>query len=225
MDADASRVGRVSPGGHELSREFIARHQRERIVRALAEAVGEQGYQAVTVADIVKQARIARNTFYDNFSSKEDCFLAGFDLATEETMRRVREASEAAGENFADRTRAGIAAFLGYVAQEPALAKLCIVDVLSAGPAAMDRFEAAIQSFVPPLRPGRKLGSTGAALPETLEETLLGGLVWIVYQRLAAGEAAKVESLQAELVEFSLTPYLGAEAAREAAAASSKAAS
>ena len=71
----------MSPGGHELSQDFIAQHQRERIFRGLAEIVAERGYPAVTVADVVKQARVARNTFYANFSSKQDCFLGAFDLA------------------------------------------------------------------------------------------------------------------------------------------------
>ena len=77
---------RPPPGRQRLSREFIARHQRARIVAALAEETMDKGYRAVTVADIVRRAGIARNTFYDNFSSKEDCFLATQDFAVEETL-------------------------------------------------------------------------------------------------------------------------------------------
>ncbi len=79
---------RPPPGRQRLSREFIARHQRARIVTALAEETNERGYRAVTVADIVRRAGIARNTFYDNFASKEDCFLATQDFAVEESRWR-----------------------------------------------------------------------------------------------------------------------------------------
>src|SRR5690554_194140 len=131
---------RPPPGRQQLSREFIARHQRAQIINALAEETAEKGYRAVTVADIVRRAGIARNTFYDNFSSKEDCFLATQDFAAEEALRRVREAAEPI-ESWQARVGAGLAAFLGYVAEEPALARACMVEALSAGPAALERYE------------------------------------------------------------------------------------
>src|SRR5215467_6711877 len=142
---------RPPPGRQRLSREFIARHQRARIVNALAEETMERGYRAVTVADIVRRAGIARNTFYDNFASKEDCFLATQDYAVEESLARVIEAG-AAAEAWEDRLAAGLGAFLKYVAAEPALARTCIVEALSAGPAAQERYEQSLQSFVPLLR-------------------------------------------------------------------------
>src|SRR5882724_2966928 len=98
MNPDVSGVPRVSPGEYELSQDFIAQHQRERIFRGLAEVVAERGYPAVTVTDIVKRAKVARNTFYSNFSSKQDCFLGAFDLAADQLFTQVRDAAEAAGE-------------------------------------------------------------------------------------------------------------------------------
>ena len=83
---------RPPPGRHPLPREFIARHQRARIIAALAEETVEQGYRAVTVADIVRRAGISRNTFYESFDSKEDCFLAASEFAVKEALRRVVDA-------------------------------------------------------------------------------------------------------------------------------------
>lgn len=208
---------RPPPGRQKLSREFIARHQRARIINALAEETAEKGYRAVTVADIVRRAGIARNTFYENFSSKEDCFLAAQDFAAQEAMNRVLEAAEPI-ESWQARVGAGLAAFLGYVAAEPALARTCMVEALSAGPAALERYEQSLQSFLPLFRVGRKVAPHGEDLPETLEETVVGGIFWIVYQRIVLGEAERIERLLPELVEFALTPYVGAEAARGAAA-------
>lgn len=175
-----------------------------------------KGYRAVTVADIVRRAGIARNTFYDNFSSKEDCYLAAYEFAVEEALRRV---VAAAGEieTWPARVNAGLAAFLHYVAAEPALARTCIVEVLSVGPAATERYERSVQSFVQLFRLGRKVSPHGEELPDTLEETIVGGLFWIIYQRIVMGQAERIEELLPELVEFSLTPYLGAEAAKRVA--------
>src|SRR4051794_1021412 len=137
MDPDVSGVPRVSPGGHELSQDFIAQHQRERTFRGLAEVVAERGYPAVTVADVVKQAKTARPTFYRNFTSKEDAFLAAFEFAVEGLYARVRVASAPGDRTFPQSVRAGLGAFLDWAQAEPALAHLAMVDVLSAGPEAI----------------------------------------------------------------------------------------
>jgi AcrR family transcriptional regulator len=199
-----------------MPREFITKHQRARIISALAEETVDKGYRAVTVADIVRRAGIARNTFYENFASKEDCFLAAADFAVEEARRRVVDAASTV-DSWPERVAAGLAAFLHYVASEPALARTCIVEALSAGPAAVERYERSIQAFVPLFRMGRKVSPHGEELPGTLEETIIGGLFWIVYQRIIMGQTEQIEELQPELVEFSLTPYLGAKAAKRTA--------
>jgi AcrR family transcriptional regulator len=204
---------RPPPGRHPLPKEFIAQHQRARIISALAEETVDKGYRAVTVADIVRRAGIARNTFYENFSSKEDCFLAASEFAVTEALRRVVDAATKV-ESWPERVDAGLSAFLHYVASEPALARTCIVEALSAGPAAVERYESSIQAFVPLFRLGRKVSAHGEELPETLEETIIGGIFWIIYQRIIMGQTEQIEELLPELVEFSLTPYIGAEAAK-----------
>jgi AcrR family transcriptional regulator len=208
---------RPPPGRQRLSREFIAAHQRARIVAALAEETAERGYRAVTVADIVRRAGIARNTFYENYSSKEACFLAAQDLAVEEALRRVLEGA-GDDESWEERVAAGLAAFLDYVNEEPALARTCIVEALSAGDAARERYEQSLQAFVPLFRVGRIQAPHGDELPDTLEETIIGGIFWILYRRIVLGETAAIAGLLSELVDFVLTPYIGAESARRAVA-------
>lgn len=182
----------------------------------MALEASEKGYRAVTVADVVKRAGIARATFYENFSSKEECFLAAQQYAMATALEQV---VAAAGEidDWPRRVEAGLAAFLAYIAREPALARTCMVEALAAGPAAMQSYEEALQSFVSLFRLGRDVSPYGGQLPGTLEEALIGGVFWILYQRLLA-ETEQIEELLPELVEFTLTPYLGAEAAREVAA-------
>src|ERR1700742_1936343 len=208
---------RPPPGRQRLSREFIARHQRARIVNALAEETMDRGYRAVTVADIVRRAGIARNTFYDNFASKEDCFLATQDYAVDESLARIVEAA-AAFETWEERLAAGLGAFLKYVAAEPALARTCIVEALSAGEAAQERYEQSLQAFVPLLQRGRAASPHEEDLPETLEEAIVGGIFWVIYQRIVQEQTETIEALLPELVDFALTPYIGAESAQRATA-------
>ncbi|MFL5898184.1 MAG: TetR/AcrR family transcriptional regulator [Solirubrobacterales bacterium] len=206
-------TARPLPGRQPLSREFIAHHQRVRIINGLALEASEKGYRAVTVADVVRRAGIARNTFYENFGSKEECFLAAQQYAMSAALERV---VAAAGEidHWPQRVEAGLGAFLAYVAREPALARTCMVEALAAGPASVRCYEESLQAFVSLFRVGRDVSPHGEGLPETLEEALIGGVFWILYQRLLS-EADRIEELLPELVEFTLTPYLGAEAARK----------
>ncbi|HEU5104350.1 MAG TPA: helix-turn-helix domain-containing protein [Solirubrobacterales bacterium] len=211
-------TARPLPGRQQLPREFITQHQRARIVTALAEETARQGYRAVTVADIVKRAGIARNTFYENFGSKEECFLAAQEFAMSAALEQVVTAAGSL-ESWPERVRAGLAAFLDYVAEKPALARTCMVEALAAGPAAVSYYEESQQAFVSLFKLGRDVSPHGADLPATLEEATIGGVFWILYQRLALDQPEAIAELLPELVEFALTPYLGAAAAREAAAA------
>jgi AcrR family transcriptional regulator len=204
--------GHHLPGRQPLSREFIVKHQRARIIDALAKETEDRGYHAVTVAHIVSRAGIARNTFYENFSSKEDCFLAAQDLGTSEARARVIEAA-AEFEDWPERVEAGLAAFLRYAASEPALARICIVESLSAGEPAVERREESLKSFVSLFRSGRDFAPQAEVLPTTLEEAIVGGIFWIVYDRIVTGKVEAIEGLFPELVQFVLIPYLGREAA------------
>ena len=68
-------------GRHSLSREEVAGSQRERLQRAMAEVMAEKGYALTSVADVLRRARVSRETFYELYSSKEDCFMSVFDAA------------------------------------------------------------------------------------------------------------------------------------------------
>ncbi|HEX5375991.1 MAG TPA: TetR/AcrR family transcriptional regulator [Solirubrobacterales bacterium] len=216
--AGASTIG-TPPARQRLSGEFVAQHQRARIVLGLAEEIVEHGYRDVTVTGIVKRAGVARNTFYDNFANKEECFLAASDLAGEEAMRHVAGAVRVAPPEWADQVRAGVGAFLAYVASESALARVFVVESLAAGPAAAQRYERTVRAVAPFFRLGRRTSEAGDRLPPTLEETIVGGIFWVVYQRIVVGRPEELEGLLGELVEFALTPYLGAAAARRVAEA------
>jgi AcrR family transcriptional regulator len=203
------------PGRQRLSREFVVHHQRVRIVQALAEEIVENGYRDLTVARIVRRAGVSRNTFYESFANKEECFLAAIDFASEEAMRSVADAVRRSVPDWPQQIRAGISAFLAFAASESALARVFVVESLSAGPAAIERFERTVRAVAPLFRLGRRRSSHGDTLPSTLEETIVGGIFWVVYQRIASGRPEELGHLQAELAEFALTPYLGVTAARQ----------
>src|SRR2546427_8551210 len=78
-------------GRHGLSREDVARSQRERMLRAMAEAVSENGYVNTPVAEVLRRAGVSRETFYEHFANKEECFLASYDAGASVLLEAMRE--------------------------------------------------------------------------------------------------------------------------------------
>jgi AcrR family transcriptional regulator len=173
---------------------------------AMAELSSERGYEATKIADIVRRAAVARKTLYDNFDGKEDLFLSTVETALTEMKATVEEACAESDAPWKERVDAGLAALLRYVVERPAAARMCFVEAISATPSAAARYEAALADFVALLRRGAP-GGTG--LPGTIEESLVGGVAWILQQQIRRGEAEKAGDLLPELSQFVLSPYQG----------------
>jgi AcrR family transcriptional regulator len=175
------------------------------MIDAMAELCAEQGYEATKIADVVRRAHVARKTLYDNFSGKEELFLAAFDVTVAEAEAHVAEACDpAAGEDWEARTEAGLRAVLEFVAAHPAEAKLCFVEAPAASPESAARYEAALESFIKQLR---EAAPSDSGRPSTLEEALVGGTVWIVQREVRRDAAEKTIDLHPELAEFLISPY------------------
>src|ERR1700744_4395910 len=132
-------------GRNRLPAPDVQASQRERLLRAAVAAVAQKGYASVTVADIVRQAKVPRAAFYLHFRSREDCFMAatrrGGQLLFGHVIEAVREGPDDAPDEEA--LRAGCRAFLGFLAEEPAFARTFYVDMPAAGPIAVERLGAA----------------------------------------------------------------------------------
>jgi AcrR family transcriptional regulator len=173
---------------------------------AMAELSAEQGYEATKIADIVRRAGVARKTLYDNFDGKEEVFLGAFDSAVVEVSARIEESCAGVGDEWIDRVAAGLRAFLTYIAENPAAARMCLIEAMSATPAASARYDDAMQRFVDLLH---RNAPANTGLPETIEETLVGGVAWILHQKIRRGEAERALDLMPELLDFILSPYHG----------------
>lgn len=220
----SERLAKMPPGRHLVPPDFVAQNQRERMLLATAELVAERGYQKTTIELIAKTARVALSTFYEQFSSKEDCFLAAFD----ETVAAATEVfDELLDEEdpWADQIAAGIEIALEMIVSEPARARLCIVEAQAAGGAALARYQALLEHVAPKLREGRIHNPRSSRLPDGLEVAIVGGLAWLIHQRLLADRADDIKGLLPEMLQVTLTPYVGeVEAGRAADAALARAA-
>jgi len=207
---------RLPAGRHGLPREFVVQNQHERIVTALVDTVAERGYNATTVANITKAASVSRRTFYEHFADKEACFLAAYEMVAD----HLRASMQAAAESFEEwpqKVRAALATMLRFLAGEPELARLCMIEPVAAGGEIAARHRASMQALIEILRAGRPVLAGDRVLPEATEETLVGGIVSLIVREISSGRTEQLEELLPDLVELTLAPYVGAEEAERLA--------
>jgi AcrR family transcriptional regulator len=201
--------------GADPPRGALAATQRERILAAAEQAVAEKGCAGVTIEGIVKLAGVSTVTFYEHFVDKEECLVAAFDRAAEETRKQLGEAAPP-GLPWPDQVREGLRALLAAIDADPARARMCLIEAQMGGPALVARYDAELDDVVAKLREGRALGSVRGWLPDSLEQATVGGLAWLLRQRLelGGGEASGgVEELYPRMIEIALSPYMGGSAA------------
>lgn len=208
-------LGRLPPGRHSVPTEEVARQQRERLMAGMLDAIGEQGYVATSVADVLSRAGVSRRTFYEHFSDKEDCFLQAYDhvigIATEAIRDSVSDLTD-----WQAAVRRGLELLLVTVAAHPRFARACIVEILAVGPEGMRHRDAAMEPFQRLFEAGHAaVAGTGTPLPSTVPETLVGGILETITARVMRGEADQVPALLDDLLYWALVPFVGPEVAAE----------
>jgi AcrR family transcriptional regulator len=216
VPSQRSTQSKLPPGRHGLSPSFVAQNQRDRILAAVAEACSAKGYGTMSVEDVIAAAGVSRRTFYEHFKNKEHAFLAAYDAVVVQLFGRVNGAVESA-ETLQDKVRAGLSAFLGFLASEPAFARMCIVDVLAAGPEAVARRDGAMRGFSQLILENVRavIGEDAPPALDVISETVVGGIYEVVYARVLRREFGELPRLVPDLVYALLLPFIGQRAALE----------
>ncbi|MGH9917410.1 MAG: TetR/AcrR family transcriptional regulator [Nitrososphaerales archaeon] len=185
--------GRLPRGRHNLSPETVVGLQRQRMFRALAETVSEKGFVNTRVADILQRAGVSRETFYEQFASKHDCFAQGFEHAVDELFGAVMT-SVPPGSSRVEQFDQAIGSYLEAIASQPELAYLCMVEVYAAGPEMGRRRVEVQRQFVNgvQLMLGAKDKDSRFAC-----EAFVGAISSMVTARLAFGDVRGIRRLKA----------------------------
>jgi AcrR family transcriptional regulator len=181
-------------GRHRLSREEVFASQRGRLLAAMARAVAAKGFARTVVADVLAGAGVSRETFYEQFRDKEDCFLAAYEAAVETLLASVTEAT--AGAEDADpieRFDRAIAAYLELMAQDEALARVFLIDVYAAGAPALERRLDVFERFVDLVA---EIFGARTRQERLRAEALVGALSSMVTMRVAAKKTAELPMLR-----------------------------
>jgi AcrR family transcriptional regulator len=185
-------------GRHGMPRDQVVRNQRERMMRALAEAMVEKGYVATSVADVLRRSGTSRETFYQQFESKQDCFIAAYEEAARAILAGTRRAA-GKGESTLERFESAITAYLDALAAEPAFARLFLLEVYAAGSAALEK-RARLQRRFADLMADRLRANTPTE--RFACDMLVAGTAAMVTARLAAGDINGLRGLRAPLTNL-----------------------
>jgi AcrR family transcriptional regulator len=217
----ASLPDHLSPapvGRERLPRTVMEEHQRSRVLAAAAETIAKRGYNSTTVDHIVAAAGIGVGTFYDLFENKQDCFLRAYERILAAARERIAAAIPR-DRPWSEQACAALRETLALIVAQPLDARLALVEIQTAGPKGLARYEATLDEIAPCLRRGRDSSPLADELPATLETATVGGILWLLQQRILEGEVDGLEALLPELTGIVVEPYLGeAEAKRSLAA-------
>lgn len=198
---------KLTGGPHGIPRTVVTKIQRDRLLRAMARTVAEYGYQETTVRRLLGRAGLSRRTYYELFEDKEDCFLAAYDEAVDHVLELVAEAY-GEGDSPQERIERGLRAFLQFCADEPDIARMCVVEVLAAGPAArarraatMERLAGQMEGALNELRGDEKLSKLSA-------RGLIGGVHELIYTPIDRGEVEHLPDLAEQIVSSQVVPLV-----------------
>jgi AcrR family transcriptional regulator len=197
---------RLPRGRHALAPDEVLRDQRERLLAAVPAVAAKRGYEAMSVADIVKAAAVSRNAFYKNFSDKQDCVAIAHELG-HERLFELLSVNCYEGATIEERVGAAVEAALGVLADEPALARFLFVEAPSGGDEIalryhewLGRYGTLLRSAAPDLPP------ESVPLPE-VEQVIVGGIASRVASEVLRGRGETLCELADPFLDYVLTFY------------------
>ena len=208
--------GRLPSGRHDLSRQFIVKNQRERIVDATAAIVAEKGLANLTIPAIARRANVSHQTFYEMYPTKHDAFLGTQKVGLHQALLVTVQAYEENEDDWPRAVAAGLRALLGYLASEPTHSHMILVDTFAASPEAIEIRDTSIHAFAAYLQPGYHYASA-AAVPGVAPEAIAGGIWQVLNFYIEDERTEELPDVAPQLIYAALTPFLGPQDAAKVA--------
>jgi AcrR family transcriptional regulator len=197
---------RLPRGRHALAPEEVVRDQRERLLAAVPRVVAERGYEATSVADIVRAAAVSRNAFYKSFSDKQDCFATAHEAGHQRLFDVLAQSCDA-GDSVGERVELALAAVLDALAADPDRARLLFVEAPSAGEEIALRYHEWLQRYGTLLHSAAADLEPGTGPMPQVEEVIVGGLASRVASEVLRGRGTHLRELTAPFAEYVLAFY------------------
>ncbi len=188
-------------GPHSLTREQVATNQRTRLLEGMIDAIGEKGYSATTVSDVIRRAGVSRKAFYEHFANKEECFLATYDSIAAVGQRGVATAFRRA-EGLPDIVQAALGEVFELAIARPEALRVLMVEIGAAGPAGIERREQLVVRYEDLVRENLGLVAGPGPIPNPILRGVLGGILHVIYTHLRRGERKQLRKRLPDLVNW-----------------------
>jgi AcrR family transcriptional regulator len=193
----------------------VAENQRQRIAAAVIEVVVTHGYNDANVMRVIAAAGVSRRTFYDYHDDKQDAFFDVYRQVVDFVVEAMEEAGRSQVGGWAAQVRSRLSTLLDVFAANPDLVRFCLVVPPAAGGEVAATYRRFLEQILAVLREGRP--KRARQPPRAAEYGLVGGLAALIVERVEEGGEDGIRELLPEVTELVLTPYLGREAAAQAA--------
>lgn len=189
-------------GNHGLSREEVSASQRARLLNGMLEVVAENGYAAATVGAVLSRAHISRQTFYEHFADKQDCFLAAFDRSADNFAALIARSLGSPKDPVLARVDRIFEAYLDALAANPVNARVFMIEIYAAGYPAVSRRLARSEAFAKVLADAVTIGQRwrGGLDPLFVARAVTGAVSGLVTERIDAGDFEALPGLRERIV-------------------------
>jgi AcrR family transcriptional regulator len=193
-------------GRHKLAASTVRESQRARILRAMLECVGRDGYEATTVPQVVATARVSRNAFYEFFDDKADCFIAVCDETSDELLGELLElVSEP---SWIEAMREGAYRYLLWWQERPTISSAYLLSLPTVGERALrqrERHYAAFRAVFADLgRRARAEQPELGPLSDLVPRVLVLAITVLVAVEVRAGRTSKLTGLAEEVAVLAI---------------------
>jgi AcrR family transcriptional regulator len=193
------------PPSELLAPIFADNSPRARLIGGMLLALCEKSFAAVSVADVVRLARVSKRTFYEHFETREACYLATYEAVSGALLARI-EQTALLDLPVGARLMAAAQAYLSALAEVPPLARTFFLEIQLAGPDALAARRAVHQRFADLLRElvkkGMHAGADVRALSPDMSVAMVGAINELLTVRIEQGLLKELTQLQAAVVEL-----------------------
>jgi AcrR family transcriptional regulator len=185
----------------------------ERLLRALAATIAEQGYPATTIAEIVDRASTSQRTFYENFANKEEALLAAIDSGSALMLANTLPAFRR-GPDWQHAVHAAYEGMFAFGVEEPEYSRLGAVEMYAGGKRALQTRDKIMEGLEALLQPGYELAPD---TPPIAAEAIGGAIYALVYDQVKATGPESLPELVPMATYMTLAPFIGPKQAYELA--------
>jgi AcrR family transcriptional regulator len=169
----------------------------------MIELVGEGGYEAVALRQLTTLAGVSTRTFYEHFEGKEECFLRTYELVMKRMSARAAS-SQVGDSDWSRRLALALQGLAAEIIDKPRAARLALLEIFNAGPAAHDAMARAEANFEEMLTEGFSV-SQQAEISPLLAKAIVSGVAFVARTRLTGASPTAGAAMAGDLSQWTLS--------------------